>query len=147
MVAPLPSLLFVEDDSFQATFFQRSLEKVPANFGLHHAFDGVDALEQLADAARELPDLIVLDVNMPRLGGLETLERIRNDKRLEHLPVFMFSTSEQPREISKAYQLGANGYLIKPRDSEEMQQAIQLFQCFLELNRIPHAQDLHSTSL
>lgn len=139
MTAPLPSLLLVEDDSFHAIFFRRALEEIQVNLDLHHAYDGMDALEHLADTARELPGLIVLDINMPRLDGLETLERIRSDRRLEHLPIFMFSTSEEPREISRAYELGANGYLVKPRESEEMAQIVQMLCSFLGLNRTPVA--------
>ena len=104
-----------EDDVFIAT---KSLEKQKLHINLHVVNDGVEAMEYLhkvgpyADAVR--PDLILLDLNMPRMDGRQVLEKLKSDENLRAIPVVVLTTSEAEEDIAKSYCLYANCYITKP---------------------------------
>jgi CheY-like chemotaxis protein len=117
----LPTVLIVEDDENDFLFLERAL--AIEKFGAHvqRACDGVEAIEYLAGendfadrANHPLPQLIVLDLKMPRRNGFEVLAWMRQRPKLGALPVVVFSSSEEPGDVEKAYNLGASGYLVKP---------------------------------
>jgi CheY-like chemotaxis protein len=121
MKIEIPTLLIAEDDDNDFLFLERALgiEKFEAN--IRRACDGVEALEYLAGEndfanrdAHPLPHLILLDLKMPRRNGFEVLEWLREHSELETLPVVVLSSSEEPSDVEKAYELGASGYLVKP---------------------------------
>ena len=96
------------------------------------ARDGVEALEYLfgtgAHAGRDLsqmPQIILLDLKLPKIDGLEVLRRLRADERTKFLPVVVLTSSKEEQDIVKSYQLGANSYVRKPVDFQEFSQAVQ----------------------
>jgi len=116
-----PTLLIAEDDDNDFVFLERALaiEKFEAN--IRRVCDGAEAMEYLCGenhfADREaypLPHLLVLDVKMPLRNGFEVLAWLREHSELETLPVVVLSSSEEPADVQKAYELGASGYLVKP---------------------------------
>ncbi|MBI1309220.1 MAG: response regulator [Proteobacteria bacterium] len=111
-------ILLVEDNPGDVRLTQESLKKVKIINELHVAKDGVEALDflrrqgEFADAPR--PHLILLDLNMPRMGGRELLEEIKDDADLKRIPVVVLTSSEMEEDIVKSYDLHANCYITKP---------------------------------
>jgi CheY-like chemotaxis protein len=91
----------------------RAIREAAPDTEIHTADDGDAALTLLA-APEALPDLILLDINMPGLSGFEVLARVKADDRLKRIPVVMLTSSDLPTDIARAYELGASGYISKP---------------------------------
>jgi CheY-like chemotaxis protein len=112
------NILLVEDDYLDVIQVQRVLNKLKANCELHTAFNGKDALEMLnGQGAKQMdqkPDIILMDINMPRMNGLELLREIRSRQDLHNIPVFIMSTSFEEYDRTTAESLGIMGYILKP---------------------------------
>ena len=111
------SILLIEDDPLDVISVQRTLNKLGMEYELHPAFNGMDGLAYLKErlAANEyLPEVILLDLNMPKMNGIEFLEQLRANEKLKHLKVFVMTTSGDDADRKRAEQLGVSGYLIKP---------------------------------
>lgn len=91
---------------------------------IHLAEDGYDLISQLQDS-NSLPRFILLDLNMPRMGGKEVLESIKKENRYRHIPIIIFSTSDADADIEECYQLGCSAYLSKPSDYQSLQDLMQ----------------------
>lgn len=111
-------LLLVEDNPGDVRLTEEALREAPFRVELRVASDGVEALDFLrrrgkfADAPR--PDLILLDLNLPRINGPEVLSEIKSDPDLKRIPVLVMTTSREPQDVQKAYGLNANCYITKP---------------------------------
>lgn len=108
---PLTRILWAEDGLDDQYLIKHALGQLADKATVQFVEDGVQALEQLRGA---LPDLLVLDINMPVLDGLETLRRVRQDERTKALPVVVFSTGREEQAVAASRQLGALEYLQKP---------------------------------
>jgi two-component system response regulator len=106
-------LLHVEDDPHCVELTQRALRRLPQALTYQALPDGAQALELLATRP-ELPRLLLLDLRLRVGTGLELLATLRADDRTRHLPVVLFSSSQEERDVAEAYRLGANSYVIKP---------------------------------
>ncbi|MEJ7779283.1 MAG: response regulator [Daejeonella sp.] len=110
-------ILLIEDDQLDVISVQRSLKKSELDYELYTAFNGIDGLGLLRkklSAGEMLPQVILLDLNMPKMNGLEFLKILRNDVDLKHLKVFVMTTSGEDADRRAADKLGVSGYLIKP---------------------------------
>lgn len=132
IVGKMNKILLVEDNPDDVDLTMLALEKNNITGELAVARDGVEALEYLNGtgkfAGRDrtlLPKLIVLDLKMPRMDGHEFLRLIRADERTRLLPVVVFTTSNEERDKSESYKLGANSYLTKPVDYKKFVDTIQ----------------------
>ena len=112
-------LLLVDDDAIDRELFADAIGLVAKNHKIEEAQNGEVALEYLHAAGR-LPDLIILDLNMPVKDGRETLMEIKTHPRLRTIPVCIMSTSSAPFDIESAYNSGANLFLVKPLDYKEL---------------------------
>jgi len=132
-------ILLVDDNADDVDLARRALWHCGVPVDLLVAGDGLAALELLAAApADDLPDLVLLDLNMPRLGGLELLSRLRAAPDTSLLPVVVLTTSREERDLREAYRRGANSYLCKPVVYEEFAAAIrQAVNYWLGLNQPP----------
>lgn len=118
------SVLLVEDDLNDIFLVKRAFKMAQIQNPLHVVTDGVEAMSYLRGegkyADREqypLPRLMVMDIKMPRKSGFEVLEWVKGDSKvLRRIPIVIVSASEDPRDINRAYELGANAYMIKPVD-------------------------------
>ncbi len=123
-------ILLVEDNDNDAELTRISMKKAKFPFDLHHVENGEQCLDYLrkrggyADACT--PDVILLDLNMPRMGGLEVLEQIRTEKELAAIPVIVLSSSEADEDVSMAYKLQCSSYMVKPVDLEAFAAAASL---------------------
>ena len=120
------AILLVEDDEKYALAMCAALERVPVPKLVHVARDGLEAMAYLNGEAKYAdrsaypqPSLVVLDLNLPGIDGLELLRWIRKHPQLKTLRVVMLTASHNPRDSSAAYKLGANSYLTKPTDLNE----------------------------
>jgi CheY-like chemotaxis protein len=117
------SILLVEDDELDVISVQRSLNKINLNIKLYTVYNGVEALSLLRGEAdekmEELPEIILLDLNMPRMNGIEFLEELRKDKRFAKIKVFVMTTSNDDKDRRETEKLGISGYIIKPLNFNE----------------------------
>lgn len=138
-------ILVVEDDENDEALTLRSLRKNNIRGDFFVVRDGMEALDFLfcknhyADRdPADLPDLILLDIKMPKMNGLEVLRRLRDDKRTHFLPVVMFTSSKEEQDIIQGYKNGANSYVRKPVEFTEFSAAIRdLGLYWLGLNEPP----------
>ncbi|MFE9559065.1 response regulator [Streptomyces sp. NPDC006703] len=132
-------VLLVEDDIADAMLIEGALTGRGAR-NLVQVTDGVAALEHLRAPGTARPDLIVLDLNMPRMNGRELLQVLKSDKDLQAIPVVILTTSAAPDDVTGAYSSHANAYVTKPVNLEEFEQAVQSIDAFyLETaTRPPH---------
>lgn len=112
-------LLLVDDDEDDRALFKEAVRQVDLSITCQTAVDGLDALQLLANA-KHLPHLIFLDLNMPRMGGIECLCALKRDQRLAHVPVFIYSTSRTQDDVEAVLKLGALDYFKKPVHFDEM---------------------------
>jgi CheY-like chemotaxis protein len=138
------SVLLVEDDEGDAFMTREAFEFYELRNSLHVVTDGEQALQfvrqtgPFADAPR--PGLILLDVNLPRLSGLEVLAELKRDPELAVIPVVMLTTSRAEEDILRSYELHANAYVSKPVDFEHFIEAIrQIDNFFLTLVQLPRS--------
>ena len=127
--APPIEILLVEDNPGDVRLTQEALKEGKVYNNLHWAKDGVEALEFLqregkyADAPR--PDIILLDLNLPKKDGREVLAVIKKDDHLKHIPVVVLTTSKADEDVLKSYELHANCYVTKPVDLEKFIVVVQ----------------------
>jgi CheY-like chemotaxis protein len=111
----LLNILVVEDDALDVMNIQRAFKKANLNHPLYIASNGIEALQQLRDGTVPAERrLVLLDINMPRMNGLEFLRELRADPRLHTTTVVMLTTSNEDKDRKKAYELHVAGYFLKP---------------------------------
>ena len=138
-------ILLVEDNADDEALTLRALKKNHIGQKVFVARDGAEALDFLlcegiyADRdPREMPQVILLDLKLPKVDGLEVLRRLRADERTEALPVVILTSSNEEQDLVDGYKLGANSYVRKPVDFNEfLEAARQLGLYWLELNKLP----------
>ena len=125
-------IFYADDDAEDCDFFGEALRKIDASTEYSTASNGREALQMLHNAS-ELPDYIFLDINMPLMDGKACLQEIKKIIRLKHIPVIMYSTTSDTKEIKKCYDLGAFDFLIKPNEFQKLCE--DLISIFTELKR------------
>lgn len=138
-------ILLVEDNPRDEKLALRALHRSHLDHAVVVARDGVEALDYLfgtgAYAGRDvgdLPQVVLLDLKLPRLDGLEVLRRVRADERTRYLPVVVLTSSDEQRDLVDSYRLGSNSYVRKPLDFDRFADAIHtLCLYWLGLNRTP----------
>lgn len=125
-------VLLVEDNPSDVALAQRAFAKSKISIDLVVAEDGQDALDYLFGGGRfkgcnvnDMPALVLLDLKLPRVDGMEVLRRIRADKRTNRLPVVILTTSNEGQDVAQSYDLGANSYIRKPVDFTQFAEFVQ----------------------
>jgi two-component system response regulator len=118
-------ILLVEDNPDEVTLTLRALEKGKILNEVHTVRDGVEALDHLRAASNPLPALVLLDLNLPRVSGIEVLQRMRAEERTRLVPVVILTSSREDQDVINGYKFGANSYIRKPVDFTQFAQAIQ----------------------
>jgi CheY-like chemotaxis protein len=137
------TILLAEDDDGHAVLIERNLTRA----GLINSFkrfrDGKELFDFLegpntsSSAIQKGSLLLILDLKMPRLGGIETLERLKNSPRFSRLPVIMLTTTDDPREIARCYERGCSVYITKPVAYDSFIEAIRRLGLFLQIVKFP----------
>lgn len=130
-------ILLVEDDRFDVAIVERAFREIKVENRLDVVSDGEQALAFLKDAGNERPQLILLDLNMPRMNGFEFLEITKQDDRLRRIPVVVLTSSDEERDILKCYELGVCGYMLKPVDYIQFVEVIKTIDRYWTVSEIP----------
>ena len=133
-------ILVVDDDDADVLMIEEALEGAAPGTTIERAEDGRAALEllQAKPPSAELPDLILLDLNMPRMGGLETLTRLKSDDRWGPIPVVVLTTSGATPDVVASYQQHASAFVTKPIDLDAFEATIQKINTFYrDVARLP----------
>ncbi len=131
-------ILLIEDDRVDAITIKRILGELNAGDRLDIVSDGEQALEFLRDPVQHRPSIILLDLNMPRMNGIEFLQLVKNHARLKMIPVIVVTTSNGEQDISDSFRLGAAGYMIKPVDYQKFVEIITTIDRYWSLSELPH---------
>lgn len=125
-------ILLVEDSPQDLELALRALKKANISNAIHVARDGAEALEFIfcegAHAARRIeqaPKVVLLDLKLPKVDGLEVLKRIKTDLRTKHIPVVILTSSKEQRDVVESYHLGVNSYIVKPVNFEGFADAVR----------------------
>ena len=136
-------IVLAEDDDGHAALVQRNLRRSGISNELVRVADGQEALDYVhcrgAHAGRTPngPLLLLLDINMPRVDGVEVLRQVKADPATAKMPVIMLTTTDDPREVERCYQLGCSVYVTKPVEYERFVEAIQRLGLFLQIVQVP----------
>lgn len=129
--SPRPfDILLVEDDAADALLIRDALLDRAPDHVITRVEDGLAALRRLNDPGLPRPDLIVLDLNMPRMNGHELLDILKKDEALKVIPVVVLSTSQAPKDVLGAYKRHANAYIAKPVNLDHFVQAVRSIDAF-----------------
>jgi CheY-like chemotaxis protein len=133
------TIILVEDDDGHATLIERNLRRAGLDNGFVRLKDGQEALDFLLGSAAPRPEpcVLLLDIKMPRVDGVEVLKRLKGDPWTATLPVIMLTTTDDPREIERCYQLGCNVYVTKPVEYERFIDAVKRLGFFLQVVKLP----------
>ena len=134
------TILLVEDNPNDELLALQALKKSKLVYKVDVAHDGNEVLDYLfADPQRKPPDLILLDLKLPRVDGFEVLKQIRAHDLTRYVPVVVLSTSEEPKDLARTYDLGVNSYIRKLIDYSEFSESMEiLVRYWLALNHYPH---------
>lgn len=136
------TILLVEDSEADAFLTQAAFEtlSVPPRFAV--CADGLFAIEHLEGLLRDqrpLPDLLLVDINMPRMDGFELLSHLKASEELRHLPVLVFSTSNSPQDVRRSYEAHASSYICKPVSYPDYDRVVQAVEAFwMNTARLPN---------
>jgi CheY-like chemotaxis protein len=135
------TILMVEDDDIDAMTIKRAFKKLKLLNPLIRAVDGLDALEYLRGSNEkdmvERPYVLLLDINMPRMNGLELLTEIRNDPNLKDIPVFVLTTSKSDEDMIAAHNHNVVGYIVKSEAADGFIRVIELLDSYWRVVTLP----------
>ncbi|OHB61157.1 MAG: two-component system response regulator [Planctomycetes bacterium RBG_13_46_10] len=131
------SILLVEDDVVDILTVKRALKRLQIDNALVHLKDGEDAMKYLQDKTNVEPCIIILDLNVPKLNGLELLKIIKADERLKSIPVVVLTTSEDSRDIEESFGMGAAGYVVKPVDFNRIVTVFGTINTYWSVSELP----------
>lgn len=137
------TVILVEDDPGHSLLIQKNLRRAGLANPVVHLTDGQQALDYLfstgtfSGVRHPVPLFILLDLNMPVVDGYQVLSKIKADKRTRSIPVVVLTTTDNPAEISRCYELGCNVYVTKPVEYDKFSAAIQSLGLFLTIVKVP----------
>jgi CheY-like chemotaxis protein len=130
-------ILIVEDDQIDALTIQRALRELHVTNPLIHAGNGEEALLYLQNNEQAVPCIILLDLNMPRMSGLELLEILKKEEKYRYIPVIVLTSSQDESDCSRSFGLGVAGYMVKPVDYIQFVEIVKSINFYWTLSQIP----------
>ncbi len=130
-------VLLVEDDTIDAMTVRRAFRDLKVTNPLDHAVNGEEALARLHDETNDKPCLILLDLNMPKMNGIEFLGIAKRDPALKKIPVVVLTTSSEERDVVESFRLSVAGYIVKPVDYGSFVDAIRTIDLYWTLSELP----------
>ncbi len=128
-------ILLIEDDTIEVIKFNRVIKTLGLNHIILEAENGEDALKMFK-GKETIPNIVILDLNMPKLNGIEFLRILKNDAELQHIPAIVLTTSNNQTDILECYKIGIAGYLLKPLKYEEYVDRIQKILAYWSTNEL-----------
>lgn len=137
-------ILVAEDDMGHASLIQKNLRRAGITNQILHFKDGQEVLDFLYGRTQEphvtngLPYLLLLDIKMPRVDGVDVLRQVKEHSKWRRMPVVMITTTDDPREVARCYELGCSNYIAKPIDYDNFVEAIRQLGLFLMVVEVPN---------
>jgi CheY-like chemotaxis protein len=130
-------ILLVEDDSVDAITVKRAFNDLGITKSLIHLIDGEDALGYLENEVNEKPSFVLLDLNMPKMNGIELLRAMKINSNLRSIPVVVLTTSREDRDVIDSFDLSVAGYVVKPIDYTQFVETIKTINMYWSLSQLP----------
>ena len=130
-------VLLVEDDSVDAMTVRRAFKDLNVSNSLIHTLNGEEALDYLKGEDNKKPCIILLDLNMPRMNGIEFLKVVKVDDKLKKIPIVVLTTSREERDKVESFKLGVAGYMLKCIDYEEFVEIVRTINLYWTLSELP----------
>jgi len=131
-------ILLVEDDSVDVMTVKRALKDLKVTNKLVHKENGEEALDYLKDKDTENPCVILLDLNMPKMGGIDFTHAIKAEEELKKIPIVILTTSDEQQDVIESFNLGVAGYIIKPVDYKKFVESIRIIDLYWTLSKLPN---------
>ncbi|ANW96914.1 transcriptional regulator [Wenyingzhuangia fucanilytica] len=128
-------ILLIEDDAIEVMKFNRAISSLNLSHKMVNAINGEEGLKILEQKDR-LPNIILLDLNMPKINGIEFLTILKNNPNLRHIPTIILSTSNNQKDLLECYKLGISGYVLKPLKYEEYVSKIEKLLAYWSVNQL-----------
>jgi CheY-like chemotaxis protein len=133
-------ILLVEDDSVDAMTVKRALKDLNVANLLVHTLNGEEALNHLRAKGNGKPCVILLDLNMPKMNGVELLKIVKADGVLKSIPVVVLTTSQEEQDVVESFKLSAAGYIVKPVDYKKFVEAMRTIDIYWTLSELPNGE-------
>lgn len=130
-------ILLLEDDRVDAMIVERALRDLKVENELVIAKNGEEGLKYLRDKKKHLPGIILLDLNMPRMNGLEFLDIVKKDDQFKKIPIVVLTTSDEEKDRSASYNLGIAGYMTKPVNYPQFVEVLRTITLYWSLSKTP----------
>lgn len=140
-------VLLVEDDQVIAVAVEKAFLSLGLCTPIVHLRNGQEAIEYLTSESNRKPDIILLDLHMPKINGIEFLKSIKSNPVLRRIPVVMLTTSQNQEDIDECFSLNAAGYMIKPLDDKCLTETIRTIAMYWSCSKLPNQQDNFGTML
>lgn len=136
------TIVMIEDDDGHAHLIKKNLERAGIGNKLIHLTDGAKAIDYFFAAENQGlkhdKTLVLLDLNLPEIDGYEILRRIKGEERTRSIPIIVLTTTDNPREVDRCYELGCNVYITKPVEYDNFSDAIRKLGLMLAVVKVPH---------
>ena len=129
------NILLIEDNSIEIMKMKRTVSFLKLELTINEAENADEALEFLEDRSR-IPDIILLDLNMPKISGIEFLSILKNDENLKHIPTVILTTSNNHKDVIECYTIGISGYILKPLKYEDYVKKIEITLAYWSTNEL-----------
>ncbi|SEP44201.1 response regulator [Nitrosovibrio sp. Nv6] len=130
-------ILLVEDDQVDTMTVTRALKEIHVTNKLVHVENGEEALDYLQDSTSDKPCIMLLDLNMPIMNGIELLKVVKNDQQLKRIPVVVLTTSEEQQDKVNSFNLGIAGYMTKPVDYQKFVEIMRSIDAYWTISEMP----------
>lgn len=131
----LLKILLIEDDMIEIMKLNRTVSRLNLHHKIIEAHNGEDALKIL-EKKEDLPDIILLDLNMPKINGIEFLSILKKDPILKYIPTIILTTSINPKDLLQCYEIGVAGYILKPLRYEDYASKIEKLLAYWSINEL-----------
>ncbi|AUC23652.1 response regulator [Polaribacter sejongensis] len=128
-------ILLIEDNLIEIMKMKRTLSLLKLEHTIQEAKNGEEALKILEDKSN-FPDLILLDLNMPKMSGIEFLSILKKDENIQHIPTVILTTSDNQRDLDQCYKIGVSGYILKPLKYDDYVQKIEKVLSYWSTNEL-----------
>ena len=130
-------ILLVEDDRVDVMTVERALKELKVTNPLVHSANGEEALGYLRRESNKKPCVILLDLNMPKMNGIEFLKIVKADEELKKIPVIVLTTSEDEQDKVESFELSVAGYIVKPTDYKKFVETVRTIDLYWTLSKLP----------